>query len=201
LTAARVPDETVLRSVDGRILPLNPARWFGGLPPEEDEVLAEAVAPVLDAGCGPGRHVVALSRRGVFSVGVDVAPSAVGLVRRRGAIALRASIFDYLPWTGTWGSVLLLDGNVGIGGDPERLIRRVRSLLRRGGRVLLELEPPGVPSRSLRVRLEAGGLAGPWFRWGVLGMDGLARVARSGGFVVAKTWTGGGRWFGRLDAR
>jgi SAM-dependent methyltransferase len=180
---------------------MNPARWFGGLPPEEDEVLAEAVAPVLDAGCGPGRHVVALSRRGVFSVGVDVAPSAVGLVRRRGAIALRASIFDYLPWTGTWGSVLLLDGNVGIGGDPERLIRRVRSLLRRGGRVLLELEPPGVPSRSLRVRLEAGGLAGPWFRWGVLGMDGLARVARSGGFVVAKTWTGGGRWFGRLDAR
>jgi SAM-dependent methyltransferase len=178
-----------------------PARWFGELPPEEDEVLAEAVAPVLDAGCGPGRHAVALSRRGVFSVGVDVSPSAVRLARGRGAIAFHGSIFDSIPWAGRWGSALLLDGNVGIGGDSARLLGRIGSLLGRGGRVLVEVEPPGVPSRSLRVRLEAGGFAGPWFRWAVLGVDGLERAAVAGGFRVARTWKGAGRWFGRLDAR
>jgi SAM-dependent methyltransferase len=201
LIAPALLDDTVLRSVDGWSHPVHPARWFGELPPEEDRVLAEVVAPVLDAGCGPGRHVVALSRRGVFSVGVDVSPSAVRMARGRGAIVFHASIFDSLPWAGRWGSVLLLDGNVGIGGDSSRLLQRIRSLVGRGGRVLVELEPPGVGSRSLHVRLEAGGFAGPWFPWAILGVDDLARAAASGGFPVARTWTGGDRWFGRLDAR
>lgn len=201
MIATTLLDDPVLRSADGETLPLHPTRWFGEPPPEEDEVLSEAVAPVLDAGCGPGRHVVALSRRGVFSVGVDVSRVAVRLVRRRGAIAVHASIYDGLPWAGQWGSVLLLDGNIGIGGDSSRLLRRIRSLLGRGGRALIELEPPGVASRSLHVRLEARGVAGPWFRWAVLGVDGVTGAAAAGGFDVERTWTGGGRWFSRLDAR
>src|SRR5262249_36568691 len=36
---------------------------------------------VLDVGCGPGRHALALSRRGIDVVGVDLSEDFVGLAR------------------------------------------------------------------------------------------------------------------------
>src|SRR3954469_24093478 len=36
---------------------------------------------VLDAGCGPGRHSLALARRGIAVVGVDASPDFVELAR------------------------------------------------------------------------------------------------------------------------
>jgi SAM-dependent methyltransferase len=36
---------------------------------------------VLDAGCGPGRHSLALARRGVEVVGVDLSPEFIALAR------------------------------------------------------------------------------------------------------------------------
>jgi SAM-dependent methyltransferase len=40
---------------------------------------------VLDAGCGPGRHALALARRGLEVVGVDLSPDFVGLARAAAA--------------------------------------------------------------------------------------------------------------------
>lgn len=48
------------------------------------------------------------------AVGLDVTPGMVRLARTRGAPVLRGSVFEDL--TGGWGTVLLLDGNIGIGG-------------------------------------------------------------------------------------
>jgi SAM-dependent methyltransferase len=36
---------------------------------------------VLDAGCGPGRHALALARRGIEVVGVDLSPEFIDLAR------------------------------------------------------------------------------------------------------------------------
>ena len=36
----------------------------------------------------------------------------------RGATVLQRDIFGPLPGEGRWGTALLFDGNVGIGGDP-----------------------------------------------------------------------------------
>ena len=48
-----------------------------------------------------------------------------------------------LPGHGRWRHLLLADGNVGIGGDPRRLLRRCRELLGPDGRLHAELAPPG----------------------------------------------------------
>ena len=51
----------------------------------------------------------------------------------RGAVgrpALRRDVFEPLPGTGRWQTVLLADGNVGLGGDPLRVLRRAAELLR-----------------------------------------------------------------------
>ena len=136
--------EPVLRDERGHTRTLPVDVWLGRAGAVDERVLDRARGPVLDVGCGPGRHVHALARRGVLGVGVDVSPVAVALARRGGATVLEASIFDRLPGTGSWNSALLLDGNIGIGGSPDALLRRLVGLLARGGAVLVELDPPGV---------------------------------------------------------
>ena len=169
--------------------------------PEEDDLLDRALAPALDVGCGPGRIVLALCRRGIMAVGVDTAPRAADLARAQGAPVLERSIFDRLPGSGRWGSAILLDGNIGIGGDPVALLRRIATLLRPGGRVLLELEPPGRDSRSFRARLDDGFECSAWFPWARLAADDLGAVAEAADLGLEELWATGGRWFGCLAAR
>lgn len=193
------PNGLCLRTTDGAVLGVDTERWLGDPPPEEEHVLDLAQGPVLDVGCGPGRHVLALARRGVVALGVDVTPAVVALARERGAAVLERSIFGHLPGRGRWGAALLLDGNLGIGGDVAALLSRLAGLLRPGGRVLAELERPSAPPAAMRVRLEHEGHAGPWFGWVRVGMDDLGDLAAGAGFEVVNTWTAGGRWFARLD--
>ena len=89
--------EPVLRDDRGRARALPVDVWLGRAGAVDERVLDRARGPVLDVGCGPGRHVHALARRGVLGVGVDVSPAAVALARRAGATVLEASIFDRLP--------------------------------------------------------------------------------------------------------
>lgn len=195
---AEVPSECYVRFDDGPGEPVPLARWLGHAAPEEEPALARCRAPVLDVGCGPGRHVLALARRGTLAVGVDLAPGAVRLARRRGASVLEGSIFGRLPGAGSWGTALLLDGNIGIGGAPEPLLRRLGDLLRADGSVVLEADPPGAPSRARRVRLEMPGAVSSWFPWAQVGLDGLAAVAAGAGFRLEDVWRGEARWFAEL---
>lgn len=189
-----------LRSSCGRVIPLHVDRWFDEPGPEEQRLLAQAVGPVLDIGCGPARHVLALERMGVPALGIDVAEGAVTIARGRGAPVVHGSIFDPLPLEGVWATALLLDGNVGIGGDPSRLLTRARGLLGSGGRALLEVEMPGGGGGTLRVRAERRGAAtSGWFAWALVGADQVASLARAAGFASAAIWQDRGRWFARLE--
>jgi len=188
----------VLRAPDGTALPARAHRWFEPLTLEDDAVLGRVVGPVLDVGCGPGRHVLALAERGVVALGIDITPAAVDLARRRGAPVLARSVFDRVPGAGRWSSALLLDGNLGIGGHPAVLLERVASLLRPGGIVLVELEAPGTAPTAELVRFDIGGVEGPWFPWTAVGADDLSTPAAATGLVVEDVWTIADRWFGAL---
>lgn len=184
---------------DGSVVPLDVDRWYGPPIGGDIAVLDRVLAPVVDLGCGPGRHVVALARVGIPVLGIDAAPAAVVVARSRGAMVLERSIFSRIPGTGRWGTVLLLDGNIGIGGDPAALLSRARQLVRAKGRVLVELAEPGIPSRSMQVRFERDGIVGPIFPWAVLGVHDVERAAVTAGLRVKDAWIGGGRWFAELS--
>src|SRR5437879_1363229 len=92
--------------------------------------------------------------------------------------------------------VLRTAGGIGIGGAPAALLRRLAELRLPGGRVLVELEPPGTASGPERVRLEVDGRAGPWFPWARVGRDDAAGLAAGADFGLAEIWEGAGRWFG-----
>lgn len=189
----------MLRADDGALLTLDPARWHVEPDGSEERVLARLNGPVLDVGCGPGRVVSALGRRGVPALGIDPAPAAVSMARRGGANVLQRSVFDRLPGEGRWATVVLFDGNVGIGGDAVRLLRRCCNLLAPRGAVVVEVEPPGQGWQTRRVRLELEGDEGPWFSWAVVGADAIDELATAGGLRLVDLQHVGGRWFAHLE--
>jgi len=188
-----------VRYETGAVRPLPVDRWLAPPTRADESALARTVAPVLDVGCGPGRHVLALARQGVLAVGVDVAPAAVRHARRRGAPALLADVFDRVPGTGQWGSALLLDGNIGIGGRPDLLLRRLATLLRPDGRVVCELSAPGLGTARELVHLEGReGRRSPWFGWARVSVDDIDAVAAPANLHSVERWEASGRWFAVL---
>lgn len=208
-------DDLVVRATDGDVWSMPIGRWLAPASPVDERVLDRAVGPVLDVGCGPGRHVHALGRRGVPTVGVELSPAAARHARRGGARVVEGSIFEVAPDPGRWETALLLDGNIGIGGDPRVLLRRVSELLAPEGRVLVELDPPGArtapaepagaseesrmdaPTRdgAIRIRIESDGTSSAWFPWARVTAATIDRPASAAGFVVAGHWTDQGRHF------
>jgi SAM-dependent methyltransferase len=191
--------QLTMRDERGASLPVSADRWLSDPEPADLGVLDHVRAPVLDIGCGPGRHVAELARRGLPALGIDITEAMLCVARQRGATVLRRSVFARVPAAGRWGSALLLDGNIGIGGDPPTLLERTRALLDAEGVVLVELDPSGSEGPPRRVRLELDGRPGPAFRWASLAVDGLDPVARAAGFVVSASWWRGSRYFARLE--
>jgi SAM-dependent methyltransferase len=153
----------------------------------------------LDIGCGPGRLVAALSKNGVDSLGIDISPAAVTRARKLGAKACRCSVFGPVPRAGSWMCALLADGNIGIGGNPGLLLRRVRELLAPRGRLLVEVAGPDVATRRRELRLEdeSGEISDP-FPWAEVGAVDLIRLARDSELAVVDRWNCSGRWFVEL---
>ncbi|MEO6859678.1 MAG: class I SAM-dependent methyltransferase [Solirubrobacteraceae bacterium] len=183
---------------DGTDLPLALERWLGPADAIDEQLLDGLRGPVLDVGCGPGRHLRALSERGVLALGVDLSPVAVDLAVGRGTRAIVGDIFDDLPGGAIWRSALLLDGNIGIGGSPERLLARLTALLVDSGEVLVEIDSPDGSTCSTLARIETDGTVSPWFPWARVAVPDIARIARAGGFAVSAVWPLGTRWFARL---
>jgi SAM-dependent methyltransferase len=198
LLGGGAPPRARVRFVDGTLEALPLDRWVGLADASDAALLALAAAPVLDLGCGPGRHLAALQATGKAALGVDLSPVAVRLARRRGAAAIPGDVFGTVPRSGRWRTALLLDGNVGIGGAPEALLRRTRVLLAPGGAALVELDPPGAPTLRTRIRIEAAGEVSEWFRWARVGVDGIAPLAARAGLEVEDVVSAAGRWVARL---
>ena len=170
---------------------LSVARWHADADGGDSVLLDACTGPTLDVGCGPGRLVAALLSRHVEALGVDVSPEAVRRTTERGGVAIRRDVFDLLPGEGLWQHVLLADGNIGIGGDPVLLLRRVRQLLRPSGTVVVEVEPPGSGLTVGQARVRAEGFEGQWFPWAWSDAESLT----ADGFFLVWQRERAGRWF------
>jgi 2-polyprenyl-3-methyl-5-hydroxy-6-metoxy-1,4-benzoquinol methylase len=121
-----------------------------------------ALAPgarVLDAGCGPGRHSLALARRGFDVVGVDLSPDFVRLARDAAAAEQIASArfverdVRELDFDAEFDAVVCLcEGGFGLlggGPDEEAVVGRFAAALKPGGRLALSAFNPYFVVRDL----------------------------------------------------
>ena len=169
----------------------------GGVDASDTAALAAATGPVLDIGCGRGRFVHAAIMAGHLTLGIDISATAVQIAQEHGLPVLCRSVFQDLPGEGTWGTTLLIDGNIGIGGDPGALLRRCADLVRPGdGRVMVEAHPD-----PFRDRVFVGVLVDDLdreslpFPWAEAGVRALRRYAAAAGLVETRVWTARGRTF------
>lgn len=188
-----------LREPGGARVDAPAVEWFRAAAAVEVRALRDVRGPALDIGCGPGRHVRALSERGIPSLGIDITAAALRHARAKRVPVLERCVFGRVPGAGRWRSALLLDGNVGIGGDPVQLLRRVGELLAPDGRVLVEV---GTTAAAVgdRVRFEVDATPGPWFGWTAVAVAELPAIAHESGLRLMRRWSDEGRNFAWLGA-
>lgn len=138
---------------------LGPAYWAPGTgrvqafttgTEQEIDFLVDALglrpgSRVLDVGCGPGRHSLALARRGIATVGVDHSPEFVQLARdAASAEHLPADFVELdvreLRYDSEFdATICLCQGGFGLlgGRDEPAVFRGIAGTLRPGGRLAL----------------------------------------------------------------
>jgi SAM-dependent methyltransferase len=176
----------------GQVRALPISRWMGGVASAphdrlaDEHVLAHCNGNItLDLGCGPGRFTASLQQRGSAALGVDTSIAAVQLTRTRGGTAIHRDLFAPLPAEGLWDQILLTDGNIGIGGDPVRTLRRAATLLAVGGVVITEVDRTShCALRHELLRWETAHQVGPWFPWSRVSAAALGEIATAAGLLV-----------------
>src|ERR1700712_1249840 len=184
-TGGAEPYERALKAADSRVLYLEEirddqstssssmdfARWNAAADRVDIALLGSVRGPVLDVGCGPARMVRAAvaMRLGVLGPGGSSPPLRLG--RAAGLPMHEGSIFEPLPDEGQWHTVLLVDGNVGIGGDVSRLLQRCAQLISFDGEVVLELDSDPARDHTYTGRLvDIHGAYSESFPWAEVGL-------------------------------
>lgn len=178
------------------VVEMDVAGWMAPATDIDIAVLVGLGGPLLDVGCGPGRMVRAAEERGVPALGIDVSAEAAALAAAGGTPVLRRSVFDHLPLEGAWGAVLLLDGNIGIGGDPDALLARCGELVSPTGCIVVEVDSdPDLFERADYRVVAPDGRRSATFPWARVGAAALARRAGLRGLVVVDAWGTASRRF------
>jgi SAM-dependent methyltransferase len=175
------------------------SRWNADADDADLTLLSRVAGPVLDIGCGPGRMVRAAMDLGLHAVGLDVSAAALEIASGLGGSYLRGSVFDRVPREGRWQTTLLVDGNVGIGGDIPNLLARCRELLSASGEIVIELNAdPGHEEHFFAEVADTRGNRSDSFPWAEIGLDRLALMLDRLSLRLVQSWERNGRAFCRL---
>ena len=209
-----------IRRDDGHVDRHDPALYFMPDPfAHEIALLDMAEGPVLDVGCGAGRTLLWLQRRGVDAAGVDLSPGAVAVARDRGCHGVtQADILARTPAIPreAFRTLTVFGNNIGIGGTyegAETLLRNLADAAAPDCRLLvtgLDIAKTdqehhlayhqrnidaGRPRGEITMRFEYQGRTGAWMRWYHPEPRELDALAQATGWVVETMAPAGGAFF------
>jgi hypothetical protein len=122
--------------------------------------------PALDLGAGAGRVSLWLQEQGHEVTAIDSSPGAVEVCRARGVRDARVGDVNEPPADRQWRTILLMCGNLGLGGSFEgnRAMLTKLAAVAADDAVLIgdTVEPNNAPEVGLRIRYR--GEATPWWR-------------------------------------
>jgi SAM-dependent methyltransferase len=142
----------------------NESAILSGLMPWEEALYGRFLKPddrIFLIGCGTGRDLIALLKRGHPAGGLDPAPGAVALARQMlvkeglsaelhvgsiEAVALPGSFDAFIFSWYSYGYIPQADHRVGV-------LRKLHAHLNPGGRILISYLPADAPPRRLPIRL------------------------------------------------
>lgn len=210
------PARVVFERDDGYLDPSEVETYFWPAtrwPKMEREAMKFVRGRVLDLGCGPGRHALYLQSRGVRVVGLDASPTQVALARVRGVREVYLGDLRRMPkGLGTFDTAIMMGNNLGLAGDVahmRRFLRDLRSVVRRGGRLVGQTRIPGTwsdvhlpyvkwnlrrgrPAGLITLRIRYKGRVGDWFDLFLLEPEELIRLGSQTGWELTKViWEGG----------
>lgn len=182
-----------------RRVTMDVSRWSADADDADLTLLSSVTGPLLDIGCGPGRMVRAAEALGIMAVGIDVSPAAVEVASGLGGVFLEGSIFDAVPGAGGWQTALLVDGNIGIGGNVSALLSRCRDILAPEGEIVVELDAdPDHEDHYLGVVSDRAGRSSATFPWAEIGLNRIERLLPQLRLELVQSWEIDGRSFCRL---
>ena len=169
--AGRAVVDLMLEVDDGTAVPAMHPEWFfrseADWEPVERELLATVtVGPVLDLGAGAGRSALHFQQRGLQVTAVESSRGAVEVCRRRGVRDVREQDLNDPPTDRSWQAVLLLCGNLGLGGTWDgnrRLLRRLAAISAPGA-VLVADSVDYIGRAEIGLRIRYGEKATPWWQ-------------------------------------
>jgi RimJ/RimL family protein N-acetyltransferase len=154
----------------------------------EQALLAEARrSPALDLGAGAGRASLWLQRQGVESTAIDSSAGAVEVCRERGVGDARLGDVIDPPADKPWRLILMLCGNLGLGGSPEgtrRLLRRLAEVAAPDATLVGDTVDAGPPEIRLRIRYR--GVVTPWWRQHNIPVGDVPALVDGTGWVLER---------------
>ena len=177
--------------------------------PAERELMDLAREPVLDIGCGAGRHSLHLQNNGLNVIAIDNSPGAIEVCTRRGlrnAMVLSATEVGRLE-RGGFSTVLMLGNNFGLLGSPrraKRILRALHSITGDGAAILAGTRDPyrtsdpnhlgyhrrnrgrGRMAGQIRMRVRYRKIVGPWFDYLLVSPSEMSDVVAGTGWTVER---------------
>jgi SAM-dependent methyltransferase len=176
---------------DGAVVPAMHPEWFFRSVDEWDwwdRQLLSAVTsgPVLDLGAGAGRSSLYLQDKGFAVTAVESSPGAAEVCRRRGVRDVRVGDLNDPPEDQPWQTVLLMCGNLGLGGSWDgnrRLLQRLAGCCAPGARLIGDsVTSDGRTEIGLRIRY--GTLVTPWWRQRNVAASEVGDLVRGTGWEI-----------------
>ncbi|MGH9168679.1 MAG: class I SAM-dependent methyltransferase [Acidimicrobiia bacterium] len=174
----------------------------------ERDAMAFVSGRVLDIGCGAGRFMLHLRSLGHEVVGIDNSPGAIQACNRRGLSQAHLQALQELgSELGNFDTILMLGGNFGLLGAPEEAretFRRLREMMRQGGRLLGASRDPRATSDPdrlsymqrnveegrlpghFRIRIRYRRFATPWFDFLRVSPEEMGNLADGTGWQLVK---------------
>lgn len=143
--------------------------------------------PVLDLGAGAGRASLWFQERGMEVTAVESSRGAAEVCRRRGVRDVRVADLNDPPSDRRWRTILLLCGNLGLGGSHDgnrRLLRRLADIAADDAVVVGDTVTPTGPP-GIRLRIRHGDTVTPWWPQYNIPHDEMADLVDGTGWTIA----------------
>lgn len=163
---------------------------------------------VLDIGCGAGRHLLYLQKKGYDVWGIDTSPLVLKICRKQGLKNVRnMSITRLNSSMGIFDTVLLMGNNFGLFGNfkqAKKILKRLYNITSDSARIITESKDPyksklpehvqyckdnkkkGRMAGQMRIRLRYKKFKTPWYDYLMVSKKEMIEILRGTGWTIDK---------------